>query len=164
MNRRDQKTDNPDTDTRGSPTPVLQRADMAARRKAVIVVVVAAVLGASAIAAFEYYLGDFEAWLEQNIDYLLEHSYVVFVAALILVLPALAAGAYLLVFSQRIVRSQRFPPPGYAVSRDTVVLEGARAIRRARIIQVLSVLLLCATSAIPVYLWYVFRYLAGLTG
>jgi hypothetical protein len=138
----------------------IQRADPAARRKAVIILAVAAVLGLSAIAVLESHMGDIESWLEQNIEFLLQHTHVVFIATLVMVLPVLGAGVYLLVLGNRIVRSQRFPPPGLAVIRDTVALEGARAVRRARIIQALAVLLLCAASAIPVFVWSLFESLA----
>lgn len=139
----------------------IQKADPAARRRAVIVVLVMLVLGASAIVAFENLMIDFESWAEHNIDYLLDHTYLIFLVFLIMLLPAFGAGVYLLVFANRVALTQRYPPPGCAVSRDTVVIEGARAVQRARLIQFISVLLLCAAASIPVIMWYILHTLAG---
>ena len=141
--------------------PVIQKADPAARRKAIIMVLVALVFGVSVIAAFEYFLGDVESWAEHNIEFLLEHTYLIFLVFLVLVLPVLGAGAYFLVLANRIARAQRFPPPGCAVSRDTVVIEGARAVQRARVIQFTTILLLCAAASTPVVMWYILHRIAG---
>lgn len=126
-----------------------------------IVVLVALVFGVSVIAAFEYFLGDIESWAEHNTDFLLEHTYLIFLVFLVMVLPVLGAGVYFLGFASRIARAQRFPPPGCAVSRDTVVIEGARAVRRARVIQFTTMLLLCAAASTPVLLWYILHRIAG---
>ena len=52
----------------------MQRADPQARRKALGVICVATVLGIAAILAFEHGRDDFQSWLENNIDFLLEHN------------------------------------------------------------------------------------------
>lgn len=139
----------------------VQPADPKARRKAVWVISIASVLGLSAIWAFEYFQSDLQSWLEKNIDFLLENTIVVFLVSLALISPVLAAGTYLLLLGNRTVREQRFPPLGDAVSRDTLVLEGRPALRRGRVIQLLSVLLLCSAGAIPFIVWYLFFSLAG---
>ena len=141
--------------------PVIQKADPAARRKAMIMVLVAFVFGVSVIAAFDHFQVDIESWAVNNLDFLLEHTYLIFMVFLVLVLPVLGAGVYFLVFANRIARAQRFPPPGCAVSRDTVVLEGARAVWRARVIQLTSILLLCAAASTPVVMWYILQRIAG---
>ena len=141
----------------------IQPADPKARRKAIWLTCIALFLGLCAILTFEYFHGDFQAWLERNIDFLLENTIVVFVVSLVFVSPVLAAGTYLLLVGNRTVRAQRFPPPGYAVARDTPVLEGSRGIRRGRVIQLLSLLLLCSAVAIPFFMWYIFRVLGSST-
>ena len=88
---------------------------------------------------------------------------IVFIVSVVAVLPILAAGTYLLLLGTRTVRAQRFPLPGVAVVRDTQVLEGAAGIRRGRVIQILSLLLLCCAATIPVVLWFIFRFLASAT-
>ncbi len=134
-----------------------------ARRKAIWVILFATFLGFSAILAFECYQHDFQSWLERNIDFLLENTFVVFVVSLILVSPVLAAGTYLLLLGNRTVRAQRFPPLGYAVVSDTLVLEGWQGVRRGRVIQLLSVFLLCSAGAIPVVMWYIFHTFGSAT-
>jgi hypothetical protein len=141
----------------------IQKADPEVRRKAIRVICVATILGVCAILAFESFHDDFQSWLETNIDFLLENTIVVFLVSLVLVSPLLAAGAYLLLLGNRTVRAQRFPPPGYAVARDTPVLEGSKGLQRGRIIQLLSLLLLCSATAIPFVMWYLFRTLASAT-
>jgi hypothetical protein len=131
----------------------IQRADPEARRKALRILAMALLLGLAAIAVIEHYRHDIESWLGQNLGLFLEHPWLVFIATLPMGLPVIAAGTYLLVFARHIVRARRFPPPGCAVTRDTAVLEGGRAVRRARIIQLLALLIIFAALAFPVYLW-----------
>ena len=139
----------------------IQKADSGARRKAIGVICIAAVFGVCAILAFESLQDDFQSWLERNIDFLLEHTIIVFLVLLVLISPLLATGVYLLSLGNRTVRAQRFPPPGYAVVRDTPVLEGLQGLRRGRVIQLLSLFLLCSAGAIPFVIWYVFHVLAS---
>jgi hypothetical protein len=139
----------------------MQRADPKARRKAMGVICVATVLGLAAILTFRYMRDDVQAWLEQHLHILLEHPLLVFVASLILVSPLFAAGIYLYLVGKRTVRAQRFPPPGYAVARDTLVLTGGQAIRRGWLLQLLSLILVGGTGAIPVIMWYLFRSLGS---
>lgn len=139
----------------------IQKADPEARRKVIWLICAATAVGICAILALESFRDDFQSLLERNIDFLLENTIVVFIASLVLVSPVLAAGGYLLLFGNRTVRAQRFPPPQYAVVRDTVVLEGSKGIQRGRIIQLLSLVLLFSAALIPFVLWYVFRSLAS---
>jgi hypothetical protein len=141
----------------------IQKADPKARRKAIWVICIATIIGVYAILAFESFQRDFQSWLETNIEYLLENTIVIFLVSLVLVSPVLAAGAYLLLLGNRTVRAQRFPPPGYAIARNTIVLEGSKGLQRGRIIQLLSLFLLCSAAAIPFVLWYIFRSLASAT-
>ena len=140
---------------------LFSEADPKARRKAIWVICVATVLGLAAILAFEYVRDDFQSWLEQHLEFLLEHPLVVFVVSLVLVSPVLAAGGYLYLVGKRTVRAQRFPPPGYAVTRDTPILEGGQAMRRGRVLQLLSLVLVGSAGAIPVIMWYLFRSLGS---
>ena len=141
----------------------IQPADPRARRKAIWMVAIATLLGFCVILAIEYFQHDLQSWLERNIDFLVQNTFVVFLAALVFISPVLAAAIYLLWLGNRTVRAQRFPPPEYAVYRDTHVLEGLRAVHRGRIIQLLSILLLCVAGAIPLIFWYIFRSLSSAT-
>ena len=143
-------------------TGTIQQADPGARRQAIVVLCVATLLGLSAILAFEYYQADFQSWLEKNIGFLAEHTILVFVGSVLLISPVLAVAIYLLLLGRRTVRGQRFPPPGYAVARDTPVLRDSQAIQRGYLIQMLSWLVLCCAGSIPFVLWYLFRSLLAL--
>jgi hypothetical protein len=127
------------------------------------IVGVAALIGVCTIVVVEHHRDDLLNRLEQNIDFLIDNAGVVVLAAFAMVSPVLAAGGYLFVLGTRIVRSQRFPPPNQAVVRDTRVLEGTAAVRRGRIVQLLSLLLSVAAGAIPLVLWRLLRML-GDTG
>jgi hypothetical protein len=101
--------------------------------------------------------------LDRNMDFVHEKTIIVFVVSLLFVSLVLAAGTYLLWRGNRTVHVQRFPPPGHAVARDTLVLEGWQGIRRGRVIQILPWLLSCSAGAIPVLMWYIFRSLGSAT-
>jgi hypothetical protein len=135
----------------------MQPADPAARRKAIVIVVVATLIGLCAILAFEYYKQDIQLWLEHNLLYLIQNPWLVSLVGLLMAAPVIAASVYLLVLGQRTVRAQRFPPPHCAVSRPTPILEGRRAQRRGRLIQLLSLLILAAASAVPFAFWSILR-------
>ena len=139
----------------------IQKADPEARRKVIRVIFAAAILGICAILLFESFQEDFQSWLERNIDFLLENTIVVFLLSLLLVSPVLGAGTYLLWLGNLTVRTKRFPPPGHALVRDTLVLEGPEGVRRGRIIQALSLFLLGSAGAIPFLVWYIFRSLTS---
>lgn len=68
-----------------------------------------------------------------------------------------AFGAYLFAFGRKIVKFERFPPPGAAVIKDTEVLEGSRARKRGMLIQVVSALLIVTALALP---WVAFQMAA----
>lgn len=127
----------------------IQPADRSATGKVKWVFGIAALAGICAILVFESFQGDFVFWLEQNIDYLVQNTIVVFLVAVVFVSPVIAAGIYLFLLGRRIVQTKRFPPPDYVVYRDTRVLKGSLAIRRGRIVQLLSLLLLLAAGSIP---------------
>ena len=140
----------------------IQPADPGARRKALWMLGIATLLGVCAILAFEYFQDDLRSWLERNIDYLLRNTVVVVLWAVVFALPLFAAGIYLFLLGKHTVRSQRFPPPDTAVTRDTRVLKGLRATRRGRIIQLLSLLLLVAAAMLPFVIWKIFSVLGRL--
>ena len=144
-------------------TGTIQRADPRARRQAIGIFCVATPVGLAAILTFEYFQADLRSWLESNIGLLADNTILVFTGSLVLVSPVLAFAIYLILLGQRSVRGQRFPPRGYAVVRDTPVLEGSKAIGRGRLLQVLSCALLFAAASIPVVIWYLFRFLVGVS-
>jgi hypothetical protein len=56
----------------------------------------------------------------------------------LIVVPGVLFSAHLWWLGERIARAGRFPPPGLSLVRDTPILEGAAAVRRARIIRTLA--------------------------
>lgn len=75
---------------------------------------------------------------------------------LIPVAPIIALSGYLIVYANRIVRTQRFPPPDTPVIRDVRVIEGRPAVIRGRVAQALLWVILLSASAIPLLIWYLF--------
>jgi hypothetical protein len=59
--------------------------------------------------------------------------------AAMVVLPVLGAAVYLWRFSVRVLRDRRFPPLGALLIVDTVVLEGAEAQQRGRLLRALAI-------------------------
>jgi hypothetical protein len=60
---------------------------------------------------------------------------------------------YLWSFARRVARDGRFPPRGQRVIRDTPILEGTAARRRARILRALAVLLVLSSVALLALTW-----------
>ncbi len=83
------------------------------------------------------------------------------VLAVAFVAPLLGFAAYLWRLGDRIVRAERFPAPGQAVTRDTVVLRGIRARRRGRVMQLLAAALVLAASGVAIVLWRLVRLLSA---
>jgi len=137
----------------------VQRGDPRARRLASWAIAAAVSLGAFGVLALDRHQAAIHAWLEANIEWLVRHTWAVFLAGLIVVLPVLALAAYLFLVGSRIARSGRYPAPGYAVARAAPVVTGRRAVIRGRVVQVLSALLVLCSLAIPVMLWYIFTML-----
>ncbi|MFW2438020.1 MAG: hypothetical protein ACN4GR_01465 [Arenicellales bacterium] len=127
----------------------IQRADPGAKRKAVWIVGITVLLGAATIWVFEFYQGEIVAWFADNLDYLAQNTLVVFLMAAVFAAPLIATAIIMFLLGRRIVKAQRFPPPDYPVYRDTRVLKGSRAIRRGRIAQLLSLVILLAAGVIP---------------
>ena len=67
----------------------------------------------------------------------------------ILFLPMMAFCAWLWLFGRRIITGQRFPPRGSLVIRDTPVIEGASAVRRGRVLQLLALVLAALFILLP---------------
>ena len=138
----------------------IQKADPAARRKAAWIIFTGLILAGAGVLAFVRHQPSLQRWLAANAEWLAGHAWVVFLAALVAVLPLVALAAYLFRVGTRIVGAARFPAPGYAVTRDTPVITGRAAVQRGRVVQILCVGLILCTLAIPVILWYIFVMVA----
>ncbi len=67
--------------------------------------------------------------------------------------PTLIFAAYFWRLGDRVVRSNRFPPPGMRVIRDTVVWHGDSARRRGRFLQGLALILGFVVGGVVTILW-----------
>lgn len=100
------------------------------------------------------WLGDSSASFELQVRWL--------VALLVLLSLPLAIPLVLLWrLAERTRIATRFPPPGTLLLRDTPVREGRAALRYARLLKLLTVLLALAIGAIPVALLLMLRAITG---
>ena len=140
--------------------PNIQPADPQARRRAVIVVLTTAVLGALLIYLFNRALPQLSHWLAANLEAILARPAMVIAVALLFMTPIFAASGYLFVLANRIINSERLPPPGQAVVRDTPVLEGAPAVRRGRALQIIAGMLSVGALVMAMWCWQLLKLMA----
>jgi len=133
----------------------IQKADPKERRKAIVSVIIGAIAGTSLFFLLELALGNVSLWIQKNALFLVVHHYVGFLAMLVLVSPILWITIYLILFTKKIIISQRFPPPNMPVIRDVRVLEGKSAVRRGRLLQVLCWFILIPAAMIPFLVWFI---------
>lgn len=141
-----------------APEPV-QQASVQARKRALWILLSATCAGLIPIGGYTYFEAEIHEYLERNVGYLVENSYLIFFGGLIFSLPLLVASSFLFAYGHRAAKAQRTPPPGYEVIRDTRILEGVRAVRQARVVQFLALTLGLTALSTPVFLWYVFHRL-----
>lgn len=127
----------------------IQSTDRQAKRKAIKFAVISALIGVALILGFNHFQYDLQRWLENNLDYIIENTWLVFLATLLFVAPVIAAALYLLVLGSRTVAKQQFPPPGYGAATNIETSTGKVAVRRGRIIQALSFIIIIAALTIP---------------
>lgn len=120
----------------------IQKADPAARRQALLIVICAAAIGGLLISGFEHFREPFREWLiSEPAETARRARLALFVAVLILCAPLIALSLYLWLLGARVLRAQRFPPPGFRVIHDTPVIDGSSATTRGQVIQILAVCL-----------------------
>jgi hypothetical protein len=140
----------------------VRRADPAVRRQAVLILVVGACVGALLIMAFERYRISLSDWVLADPKASMERARsVVLLLAVLLLAPLLALAAYLWSLGGRVVRAREFPPPGFRVIRDTLVITGDRAISRGRLLKVLAVSSGIASAVLGLLLWQLASVLSG---
>lgn len=114
----------------------IQPADPRARRLALLIVAVAAAAGFLLIGSAGSLQPDLEAWIAEEPRGRLR--LLMLAAILATSAPLLGFAAYFWGLGQRILRAQRYPPPGMTVVRDTPVVTGEAARRRGRIVRALA--------------------------
>jgi hypothetical protein len=126
----------------------------------VLLVACGTLVGLVAISLAEFYRPALVDWITRDpeqIDSRLRLAFAVLAVAF--VVPLLGFAAYFWRLGERIVRAERFPAPGLAVTRDTVVLRGSFARRRGRLAQLLAAIFVLAASAFAIVLWWLMSLL-----
>jgi len=137
--------------------PEIQPADPAARRRALIGIVLVVVVVMLIALAVDHWLGGVllePALARPALAAALRWSS----AAVSLMVLAFAVYSFML--GRRIMQAQRFPLPGVAVIRDTVIVEGAAALRRGLLIQMIAAML----AVLALLLFLTVFYLAARLG
>ena len=134
----------------------IQKADPDLRRQALLLIVFAAAVGGLLIAGFEDFREPFREWLSSEPAETAHRARLaLYVSAIILSGPVIAFAIYLWRFGAKVLRAQRFPPPGYRVIRDTPVAGGPRAVTRGHIFQILAVCLGVSAAVLSLFiLWF----------
>ena len=78
------------------------------------------------------------------------------VALVLMFLSIIPIALYIWGFGRKVIRLERFPPPGVKVIRDTKLILGPKARARGRMLIVLSVLLLIFSLVGALYTHYMF--------
>ena len=138
---------------RESPLTEIRKADPVARRRAVLLVAIAAVVGSLVLAAFEQYRDPLLAWLLSRSagSHRLWVAFAVTLATLCAPLVILAV--YLWALGVSVQRARQWPPPGYRVIRDTLVVDGPPADRRGRVLKALAVCLGVGSCVLLLAVW-----------
>ena len=137
----------------------VQQADPRARRLAFSIIVVGALAGAGLLTTAGSVRPVLEAWVAANPEFRLR--VVMWLVMLSTVAPVILTTVYLWRLGSRIARARRFPPPGLRVVRQTVVLTGAAASRRGRLLQILAGALAAAGVVLGFTLWRLIALLAA---
>jgi hypothetical protein len=132
----------------------VRRADPAARRNAVLFVVLGALAGTLLLVGFEFYRIPLREWvLSEPGKFGLRVKLVFLVLGVLLSAPLGAFAVYLWSLGAQVLRAQQFPPPGYRVIRDTLIIDGKAALSRGRGLKVLALCLAVLAVLLWLLLW-----------
>ena len=136
----------------------IQPADPAVRRRALTWLAVLTFLGLVALLVTERWLAgvtrlaDTQAAMDSV-------ARALWFTAILGAAGALAFGVYAWRLAARVQAALRFPPSGLPVVRDTVILVGQAAVRRAYILRVIGVLLVVAGASLVVAVSFILHRL-----
>lgn len=132
----------------------IQRADPQRRRQAIVVLALVAVIGAGAIIALQNWFTELQHLPAENASEL-KHSLFTALAWSTGTgcFAVLTLALHMWRIGTRTKATMQFPPPGTRVVRDTVVLRGPAAARRATLLHLLSVVLLLSVVCLLVATW-----------
>jgi len=130
--------------------PAIQKADPAYRRRLILILGLCTIACALCIEGYPMFLD----WAMQDLASLSVRLPWVIGPLFLFGLPLLLLSRSLWRIGRHTADVARFPPPGMRVVRDTVVLEGAPAVRRGRLMQWLAMLLGLIVLVVPLALWW----------
>ncbi len=130
-------------------TSKIQKADSAARSRAIWIAVIGLILAAVLIVLLNVFEEAFTEWGKDLAADVINQPQMVSVILFVVMLPLLASSVFVFIQGQRIVRAQRMPYPGQVVIKDTPVIEGPKAVQRGRAIQAIAVIMAAMSVAIP---------------
>ena len=128
----------------------IHKADPGVQRTGLVIVGAAAILGVLLMSIAASLRPDFEAWVRQDLKVRL--LLVLIELTLLTAVPALVMAGYLWHLGLRIIRAQRYPPPGLRVVRDTLVVSGQAAGRRGRLVQAFGAVIGLASLLLAFFL------------
>ena len=106
-------------------------------------------LGAAVAALILHLLGDVKARFSENVSNADNAAGWIALAVLVAMLPLVGFAGYLWHFAARVRATERYPLPGQAVIRDTIIHEGEAALRLAASFRVLAIILCVLALVIP---------------
>jgi hypothetical protein len=125
------------------------KADGTLKRRIILFYLVVAFVGIIIFKLSYDYLQEMKALAYQDIDTAVDQMLLFIRVWLAVSIAAVVGiGGYLLWFSVRVLRSGQMPPPGTKVVRDMKVVEGEKAMTRAKALIVASVLLVVIGLAV----------------
>ncbi|MGH9721417.1 MAG: hypothetical protein ACRD8O_14505, partial [Bryobacteraceae bacterium] len=128
------------------------------RRRTILALVLAAALGGLLISGFEHFREPLREWLASDPAETAHRARLALaVSVLILSAPVIALAIYFWRFGAKVLRAQQFPPPGFRVIRDTLIIRGPAAVTRGHAIQILAVCLGVAAGVLCLFIWWFAR-------
>lgn len=121
--------------------PEIQPADPAARSQALwLILAVTIVLGALVLAV-QFKEQQINQWLIARFDKLVGQPEILFLIAFVVMLPLVGVAVHVYRLADQIVKSERIPPPGKKVIKDTPIITGKKAVRQGRGLKFTAVLM-----------------------
>jgi len=142
--------------------PQFQKADPAARRRALIILAAIAILGLILVPLLDRLGEGLQEWMHDDPERAApEVANLLRLLAVLMATPLVVLSLWLAWYAARVYSHGRFPPPGVAVLRDTRILEDAPARRRAVVGFILAALMLAFAVAASAALWRVARVVSS---